>query len=260
MWYRLNAHTGRKAADVPFIACQQNATTVSVYIATGRPNQCEQLGERPLPATYAGAAARLRNLQYALLALQNAHDCIAPATLARQARAVLASHGFFGWRLITPPPDPGEHWLFGYALPAGTGGTCGKLTDPTSVVALDTQRRVTTVSVGPPRSIAIAVSRIEHRLGTTTDSQCFTPASIRTLVRRAFATTPLRPRFAIVAAPRGGTFEPPRSQRLYDDGCVRFALAIPGNDNRFIDVLLNAHNAPQLPAGVVYPPASSFHP
>ena len=26
---------------------------------------------------------------------------------------------------LTPPPDPGKHWLFGYALPASTGGTCG---------------------------------------------------------------------------------------------------------------------------------------
>jgi hypothetical protein len=30
-----------------------------------------------------------------------------------------------GGTVITPPPDPGKGWLFGYPLPAGTGGTCG---------------------------------------------------------------------------------------------------------------------------------------
>jgi hypothetical protein len=267
MWYRLNRYrlngstTGPLVADLPLTACQESVTTVGVYVATGRPDQCRRLGEKPLPATYAAAAAaRLRTLQHALLALQNAHDCIAPATLARQARAVLASQGFSGWRLITPPPDPGKHWLFGYALPAGAGGACGKLTgNPSSTIDIDTQRHLVTESVGPPRSIAVELNRIEEQLGTTTLSTCFTPTSIRTLVRRAFAGTPLRPRFAIVAAQRGVTFGGP-SQRLYDDGCVRFFLAIPSNDNRFVDVLLNARNAPQLPAGEVYPPASSFHP
>jgi hypothetical protein len=43
-------------------------------------------------------------------------------------------------------------------------------------------------------------------------------------------------------------------------GCVRFNSAIPGNNNRFVDVLLNAHNAAPLPAGQFYPPASAFHP
>lgn len=258
MWYRLNRYrlngstTGPLVADLPLIACQENATTVGVYVATDKSDQCRRLGEKPLPATYAAAAARLRTLQRALLALQNAHDCIAPATLAQQARAVLATEGFSGWRLITPPPDPGD------ALPAGTGGTCGKLTgNPSSTIDIDTQRHLVTESVGPPRSIAAEINHVEYQLGTTTYWKCFTPTSIRTLVRRAFASTPLRPHFATVAA-QGG-FQP-RSQRLYDKGCVRFSLAIPGNDNRFVDVLLNARDAPQLPTSVDYPPASSFHP
>lgn len=266
MWYRLNRYrlngsaTGPFVADLPLIPCQENATTVGVYVATGQPDQCRRLSEKPLPATYAGAAARLRTLQHALLAVQNAHECIAPATLARRARAVLAGEGFSGWRLITPPRDPGKHWLFGYALPTGTGGTCGKLTgNPSYAIDIDPQRHRVTESVGPPRSIAVQLNHIEHQLGTTTLSKCFTPTSIRTLVRQAFAGTRLKPRFATVAAQRGVTFGPP-SQQLYDDGCVRFFLAIPGDDDRFVDVLLNARNAPQLPAGEVYPPASSFHP
>jgi hypothetical protein len=260
MWYRLNQYrlngfpTGPKVANLSLIACQENFTTVGVYVATGQPDQCRRLGEKPLPATYAASAGRLRRLQQALFALQNAHDCIAPATLARQARAVLADQGFSGWHLIALHLNPVD------ALPTGTGGACGELTgNPSSTIFLDTQRHLVTESLGPPRSITDLLNHIENQLFTTTYWNCFTPTSIRTLVRRAFASTPLRPRFATVAAQGGGGFQP-QSQQLYDDGCVRFVQAIPGNDNRFVDVILNARNAPQLPNAVDYPPASSFHP
>jgi hypothetical protein len=269
MWYRLNdyrlngSQTGPKVADLPLIACQENATTVGVYVATGQPGQCQGLGEKPLPMTYADADARLRDLQRALLAIQDKRDCASVTSIAGQARAVLANQGFTHWRVITPPPDPGKHWLFGYALPAGTGGTCGTLlmgvfSSPT--VDMDTQRETVTVSVGPPRSIGLAINRIMGQLAEQTSRRCYTRTSIRPLARHAFASTPLRPRFATVAGPHGVIYSPPLAQRLYDEGCVRAAFAVPGNDNRFIDILLNARNAPRLPASEVYPPASSFHP
>jgi hypothetical protein len=266
-WYRLNHYrlngstTGPLVADLPLITCQEHATTVAVYVATGRADQCQRLGEKPLPATYAAAAARLRALQSALLALQNKHDCSSVATLARGTRAILASQAFTGWRVITPPPDPGKHWLFGNALPAGTGGTCGELFagPPSRMLNIDTQRQTLTVSPGPPRSISIKLNHISYELYTSTYNRCFTATSVRALVRRWFANTPLRPRFATANASQGGTYEP-RSQRLYMQGCVRFNSAIPGNNNRFVDVLLNAHNAGPPPAGQFYPPASAFHP
>jgi hypothetical protein len=164
--------------------------------------------------------------------------------------------------VITPPPDPGKHWLFGYALPAGTGGTCGTLgigSPPDNVIGIDTKHRTVTVSVAPPRSIGLKLNHIYYELYTTTYQHCFTATSVRTLVRRWFATTPLRPRFATVARQPGTSYER-GSERLYQQGCVRFHDAIPGNTNSFIDVLLNARNAPQLAAGEFYPPASAFHP
>ena len=266
MWYRLNGYrlngsrTGPKVANLPLIACLENATTVGVYVATGQPDQCRRIGARPLPATYARAAARLRDLQDTLFRIQDQQDCISVATLARDARTVLASQGFSGWRVITPPPDPGKHWLMGYALPAGTGGTCGTLRgNPTTSLDIDTQRQLLTVSVAPPRSISRELNRIGYVLGTTTQQRCFTAASVRALVREEFAGTPLRPRFATVAQQQDLNFGP-RSQRLYEQGCVSFASAIPGNNDRFVDVLLNARNAVQLPTGQFYPPASAFRP
>jgi hypothetical protein len=266
-WYRLNHYrlngstTGSLVASLPLIACRQNAITVAVYVATGRADQCQRLGERPLPATYAAAAARLRDLQAALLALQNEHDCSSVATLARAARAILANQGFAGWRVITPPRDPGKHWLFGYTVPAGTGGTCGEvvLGPPSRTLNIDTQRQTLTVSVGPPRSISLELNHVSYELYTTTYNRCFTATSVRALVRHWFASTPLRPRFATANTSDGAIYQP-RSQHLYDQGCVRFDSAIAGDNSRFVDVLLNARGAAPLPAGQFYPPASSFHP
>ena len=266
MWYRINKYrlngspTGAKVANLPLIACQENATTVGVYVATGLPDQCRRLAEKPLPATYARAAARLRDLQVTLFRIQNEQDCISVATLAQDARTVLADQGFSGWRVLTPPPDPGKHWLLGYGLPAGTGGTCGRLNgNPTTGLDIYTQRQLLTVSVAPPRSINRELNHIQDVLASTTDQRCFTATSVRALVRHEFASTPLRPRFATVAQQQGVSFGP-QSQRLYEQGCVSFAFAIAGDNNRFVDILLNARNAVQLPTGQFYPPASSFHP
>jgi hypothetical protein len=271
MWYRLNRYrlngslTGPKVVNLPLIACQENQTTVGVYVATGRVDQCQSLGERPLPKTYASAAARLRDLQQTLLALQNERDCASVASIATDTRAILASHGFTHWRVITPPsPDPYNRWIFGYQLPAGTGGTCGSLLTgsypPSNTINIDTQRQTITVSIGPPHTIALTVNRIMGQLVSDASQRCYTPATIRPLAQHLLANTQLSPRFATVAGQQGVTYAPPLAERLYEQGCVRPFLGIPGNDNRFIDILLNARNAPRLPAGEVYPPASAFHP
>ena len=44
------------------------------------PTNARRLGEKPLPATYATAAARLRALQRTLVAVQAEHDCVSPNT------------------------------------------------------------------------------------------------------------------------------------------------------------------------------------
>ena len=104
---------------------------------------------------------------------------------------------------------------------------------------IDTQRQLLTVSVGPPRSISLKLNHISAELYGATHDRCFTATSVRALVRQSFASTSLRPRFATANTSQGVSYQP-RSQRLYDQGCVRFESAIPGNNNHFVDVLLNA--------------------
>jgi hypothetical protein len=269
-WYRRNDYrlngsmTGPRVAGLPLIACQENATTVGVYVATGRPDQCQSLHEKPLPNTYAAAAARLRSLQQALLAIQYQRDCASVTSIAQQTRTLLTDRGFTHWRVITPPSDPGRHWLFGYALPAGTGGTCGTLVAANSPygdpVDIDTQRQTVTVSVSPPRTIEGTVNRVMDRLVAQASTRCYTTTSIRSLARRLLAGTTLRPLFAAVAREQGLTYVPALTERLFEHGCVHPSLAIAGNNNRFVDILLSARNAPRLPASQVYPPARAFHP
>jgi hypothetical protein len=263
MWYRLNDYhlngspPAAKVADLPLIACQENPTTVGVYVATGRADQCQRLGEKPLPKAYADASARLRDLQRALVQLQSHVDCPSVASLAEQARAVLADQGFSHWRVITPPsntaaPRPG-------LIPAGTGGTCGTLIG--NGVAINTQRQTVSIILVPPRTISRAVNRVMNQLAAQTFQRCYTPTSIRPIAQHDFANTPLRPRFAFTARRQGEYFSPTLTERLYAQGCVYVANGFPGNDNRFIDILLYDRNAPRPPAaGAGILPTSAFRP
>lgn len=252
-WYRLNAHTGGNAADVPFVACQLNATTVVVYVADGRSRQCQRLGHPPLPRTYATALARLHALVQAFAVDQRRHDCMSVSVLAGEVRASLARLGFAGWRLDLPSThfDPRSD------PPPGAGGMCGHVIGNPAV--LDARHRVVFITSGPPTSIARVVNHLSRVLYSNTYQQCFTPNSVRVLVRHAFAATALRPRFATVAPPAGVQFGPD-SQRLFDTGCVGFAFAVPADNERFVDILLYARGAPRLSHGRLYPPAADFRP
>ena len=188
-----SSRTGPKLAEAPLVACQQNATTVSVYVATGQSDQCQRIGGRPLPTTYSPAQARLRSLQRALIALQDEHDCTTRAAFAVGVRAVLAGQGFSGWRVIIAPSNPG--WFYGHRDPAGTGGVCGQFDD-------DAEQQTVTVFVGPSRSTSLELSRISRELYAATYDHCYTATSIGALLQRAFSGTSLRPRFAITA-PQG---------------------------------------------------------
>ena len=270
-----SSRTGPRLAEVRLVACQQNATTVSVYVATGQSDQCQRIGERPLPITYSPAQARLRSLQRALIALQDDHDCTTPARLAVGVRAVLAGRSFSGWHVIMAPSNPG--WFYGHRDPAGTGGVCGQVGD-------DAEQQTVTVFVGPSRSISLELSRISRELYAATYDHCYTATSIGALVLRAFTGTSLRPSFAITA-PRGDldlTVSPrlkqlyrqgkiparvyqqasrsaSQNRQRYQQGCVTpQGLILPGNNNRFADVVFNARNGIRLPAGQFYPPASAF--
>lgn len=114
------------------------------------------------------------------------------------------------------------------------------------------------MSTGPPASIARLINRTSLRLYQKSYRRCFSASSIRRLVRRAFATTPLRPRFATTTS-NGAHYEP-RSERLYNAGCVRFDEAIPANDNRYADIVLVARTGTPLAAYWLYPKPDQFRP
>lgn len=255
-WYGFNAHTGINAAAVKFVACQSSPTNVAVYVSDRRPGQCERVGDRQLPGGYADALQKLASLGRALLAIQHRQSCITPGALAAQVRPVLARLGFDGWRTTLPAAHPDPR----YAPPVGTGGLCGEIVSnpPASAPQFDAPRRLVYISTGPPASIARFINRTSLRLYRRSYLRCFSASSIRTLVRRAFAATPLRPRFATTTS-NGAQYEP-RSERLYNAGCVRFDEAIPANDNSYADIVLVARTGTPLAARWLYPKPDQFRP
>ena len=255
-WYGFNAHTGINAARVKFVACQSSPTNVAVYVSDGLPGQCERLGHGPLPAGYTAALHKLASLGRALVAIQHQHNCVTPAALAAEVRPALARLGFGGWRITLPAAHPDPR----YAPPAGTGGVCGEIVSnpPASAPQFNAPRRLVYISTGPPASIARFINRTSLRLYQRSYLHCFTASSIRALVRQAFATTQMRPRFATTTS-NGAQYEP-RSQRLYNAGCVRFDDAIPANNNRYVDIVLVARTGTPLATDELYPKPDQFQP
>jgi hypothetical protein len=262
-WYRLYAHAAGIDADtLGFVACRVNATRVDVYVADGRPEQCQRLGERSLPAAYAAAVARLRTLESRLDAIQERRACKSPQVIAAEVRGALTDLGFDAGRIRLTRSHPTPQML---NSPAGTGGTCGSLiffpsgNAPSARVQLFPNSQLVGLTVGPPQKIATFVYRASGALYQRSYSHCYTATSIRALVSKAFAPASLEPRFATNAVPRGGGFLP-ASEKLYKEGCVRFEAAYVGDNSRFVDVSLEQRTAPSLRAGELFPPASAFRP
>lgn len=255
-WYGFNAHTGIDAARVKFVACQSSPTNVAVYVSDGHSGQCEHLGHGPLPAGYAATRHKLASLGRALAAIQHQHNCVTPAALAAEVRAALARLGFAGWRITLPAAHPDPR----YAPPTGTGGICGEIVSdpPASAPQFSAPGRLVYISTGPPASVARFINRASLRLYQRSYLRCFAASSIRALVRQAFATTQMRPRFATTTS-NGAQYEP-RSQRLYNAGCVRFDDAIPANNSHYVDIVLVARTGRPLAKDRLYPRPDQFQP
>ncbi len=250
-----NAHTGIPANKIRFVACEANRTTVDVYFASGAANQCAAVGDKPLPATYASALDRITTLEADLRKIQAAQPCTAPGTLIQKAKQTLDALKLSGWVVKGPERFPD--------FPAGTGGTCGTY-DAGYATAQDTVNLISAhkelfVSYAPPRPIATKLNHVEYEIDLRTYTRCYTPASVRTLVTGWFATIKLQPRFATIGVPKGEGFEP-ASERLYQQGCVRFDDAFPLNDNQHVDVVLEAKTAPPPRSATSFPPAGAYKP
>jgi hypothetical protein len=259
-------HFGNALGAAPdthgFVACQAGTSEVNVYVSDDKPRQCQRLGDRPLPATFTAATRQLQNLRPDLARIEQHRGCESPQAMAHQVRRALTSLGLDEWRISIPPSHTPAKWGIG---PAGTGGTCGSLTEsswgntPKASAPLFSDHKLIYISLGPPQVTATRMYYATARLYQQTYDHCYTPESVRTLVRRAFMPLGLQARFATNAVEKGTRYEP-ASERLYERGCVRFNSAYPGNDNRYVDVVLLARNAQPLHSGQFYPAASAFRP
>jgi hypothetical protein len=246
-----------------FVACQAAKTTINVYVSDDQPNQCQRVGNRPLPPTYPAAAHQLQTLQTDLVKIQRDRGCESPQAMSTQIRRTLRGVGLPAWRIVLPPAHTPAKWDIG---PAGTGGTCASLTeaswdnDPRRFSApLFSNHKIIYISLGPPQLTAARMYTVGARLYQQTYRHCYTTTSVRALVRRAFAPLGLQARFATRGEQKGSRFEP-ASERLYKNGCLRYDSEYPGNNNRYVDILLLSIHAPQLRSGEFYPPASAFKP
>jgi hypothetical protein len=264
--YRSAVHFGNAPGADPdthgFVACQAGTTEVNVYVSDDRPRQCQRVGDRPLPATFTAATRQLQTLQTDLASIQQHRGCASPRAMAQQVRRALTSLGLDEWRISMPPSRTPANWDVG---PAGTGGSCGSLAQfswvntPKASALLFSNHKLIYISLGPPQVTATRMYDATARLYQQTYDHCYTPESVRTLVRRAFMPLGLQVRFATNAVEKGTRYEP-ASERLYERGCVRFNSAYPGNDNRYVDVLLLARNAHPLHSDQFYPAARAFKP
>ncbi len=251
--YRHNGPAALSRPGVKFVACEQSRFYVDVMVADGRPGQCRRLGLSPLPATYAAGATRVQSLERALGQLQRGHDCIAPAVLVREVRALLVQLGFHGWRpeLDRPP-------LFG---PTGTcaqfPGTDTQPSDP--YLALDPARRVVVLGSGPALSTVRLVDRVLPQLILASGRRCLSPREARALSRRLLAPGHWSVEFALTAELFGQTFNQARQLR-YNNGCTVIVTLRPLPPGHKMAVWLNARSGPPLPHGQAAPAISSYAP
>jgi hypothetical protein len=248
--YRRSGPAALTRPGVRFVACKQDANDVDVFVATGQPGQCQRLGYSPLPRTYA-AAGQIHALERALGALQRGHDCLPPSVLVREVRNTLARLGFVGWR-----PAP--------ILISSSGGRCGQFpgtdTQPSDpYLALQSSNRTVLIGRGPSLSIGRLIDRVEPKLISRSGAECLTAQTARAITRAAFASSPLRPRFATSAALKGQGFDGMRQQR-YDYGCTVIVTTWPITNDRYVDVWLNARGARPLRFGQAGPPANTYKP
>ena len=165
--------------------------------------------------------------------------------------------GFVNWRIELPPTNPTGWQRVG---PAGTGGRCAALnlvngSNPLNTPLLvEPTRQTVQIVDAPPRHLAGLTYRASGKLNQETHLHCFNASSVRALVNRTFARSPLRPRFATT------TVSGRASDKLYQRGCVSFEFAFVGDNNQFVDIWLNARTAQPLPAKQTYPAAVQFRP
>jgi len=262
--YRASGPAALAKPNVKLIACAQNTghsgmvDGVYVYVATGKPRQCESLGMYPLPAGYTAAQARVHALVRALGAVYHRHDCVSPAALAREVQGVLDQLGFSGWHTrqmldFSPSTSDGPCGTF-----PGAGTPHGDVaSDPAA--AVDGGAHVVIIQNGRPQAMSPVIETEGPRLLTESGRRCYSAAAVRKLALTSLAHAHVPILFATSAELKGQQFDPAR-QTQYNSGCVVIVTVNTAADGHTIDVWLNSRSTPTLPAGEGQPSPRDYAP
>ncbi len=241
------------------IACQENATTAAVFIASGNADQCQHLGLAPLPRGFAAAAASAQALANQLRKLYLSRDCWQPRAFARQARATLDKYGYTEWRVVLPMPYKTYSFL--------GAGQCAAITVPgpnsgDSFQSLDGSTRTLEVDLGIPLSTNRSITRADNELAAKQWSSCYRPSTIKTILEKAFASSRMTPKIAITTNPNGSpgfSWGTSAEARHYQADCLNLFDSWPTPNDRTVLVWFIARNGTPIPTNGYPPPLADFH-
>jgi hypothetical protein len=244
------------------VACRKNATTIAVFITSGRANQCDHIGLTPLPPTFNAASASVHALAQKLRSIYVARDCWSAHGFANALRSALVQNGFANWRIVMPRPyrNPGDSPMgLGRCADFSSGSYLGN-----PYQALDGINRTLNLGFGIARSSMALVNRLSRELTADMWRSCYSRAGARALVARALAGTGLTPKFAITVNPNdphngpGFSFGSTAHNRHFQNGCVQQEEVWPALNAHVEYVWLIALHGRALQQAED-PPASYFH-
>jgi hypothetical protein len=236
------------------IACRKNAATIAVFFASGSADQCQDLGLTPLTQGFAAASASAHALATKLQTLYRSRDCWQPRAFVRVAKARLVQYGFTGWRVVLP--KPGEAFTM-----LGTG-RCAVFSISDASQSLQGVNRTLSLGLGSPRSISALITGVDDKLAAQQWSSCYSRASVRTLVGKEYASSPMTPKIAVTTNPNGypgfswGTVA---EARHYQRGCLILVYSWPTINDRTVLVWFMSRNGTHTRATGHPPPLVDFH-
>jgi len=224
------------------VACTGGAQTNEPYVMVYprvHADECARRRLAPLPASYAGAQARVSLLGRALVAVEDSRDCVAFPAFARQAQAILERLGWWGWRVRR-----GRVLRPGGACAGLSEGSAGK---PEIYGSLQVANRTLELFTMPPRSAILGERAVWAELDRVSGGSCLTPAGLEADARSDASAHDLGVAFAITREPRFVGVGDGRQPR-YEQGCaVMFGVELVPHASR-LDIQILYRSAGSTPA------------
>jgi hypothetical protein len=243
--------------DPKFIACVKTPTSTSVFISSGKADQCRELGLKPLPHSFAAASASVQSLASQLSKLYLSRNCWAPNAFVSEARATVENNGFTGWRVVLEKPHPPSK------ASAAILGRCGGFAGVDANASLDGDNRTLDLSLATPLSTNRFVSRAESQIGSKQETVCYRASTIRTVVEKAFLSSGMTPKIAITTNPNGGkgfSWGTRAEARHYQKGCLNLVDVEPATNDKTAYVwFMSRYGTYIRPNATFEPPIRDFH-